>query len=437
MKQWMRMNKTWPLYLAFLIEILFIFYYKGEFGYLVSPLLYLFAGLFLAVFPYFISRKNPLGADAYFVEFNEPNLSSSAKTSSIIWGVFLVLTVLLGIGVSVLIGKYPIDINHSDIIPFIQNVYVDRVQNGEQIYAEVEGYGYGKFHPGYLPFHWMFFVVSAYLHVDHRWVPFAIFIIASAIYTGVLLRNFSELKKLILLLLLPFFVLFTIYYENSSDAMHTIEILVLGYYLILSVSLFSRNALVQAGGLVLPILSRYSLVFWLPFHFLKMLPLQVNRFFKVGFSLLALVAIFIIPFLINTPDMFVGFNGAYMTAAIGEWDGQAWQKPGDEPFQLFRGLGLASWYYKFYPGTLEQKISALQKTMLYVSMGAVVLLWLLRNKIGKVLPANIFSLLALKFVLTLFYAFMIIPYNYLNWVPVILSVVILSRIKENLFVNAK
>jgi hypothetical protein len=165
--------------------------------------------------------------------------------------------------------------------------------------------------------------------------------------------------------------------------------------------------------------------------------LQVNRFFKVGFSLLALVAIFIIPFLINTPDMFVGFNGAYMTAAIGEWDGQAWQKPGDEPFQLFRGLGLASWYYKFYPGTLEQKISALQKTMLYVSMGAVVLLWLLRNKIGKVLPANIFSLLALKFVLTLFYAFMIIPYNYLNWVPVILSVVILSRIKENLFVNAK
>lgn len=437
MKQWATMNKTWPLYFAFVVELLFLFYYKGEFGFVVSPLLLIGSGLFLAIFPYFISRNSEQGSQFFFIEFNSPSLLASKQTQQVIWTIFVLVTMAIGLGVSTLIQKYPIDIKHSDIIPFIQNVFVDRLRSGVAIYAEVEGYGYGKFHPGYLPFHWMFFVLSSLLDVDHRWVPFVIFVISTAIYTLVILRNFSELKKLILLLLLPLFVLFTIYYENSSDAMHTIEILVLGYYLILCVSLFSRNVSAQASGLLLPILSRYALVFWLPVHFLGMLPRQYSRFFKVGFSLLGLVALFIVPFLINTPDMFVGFNGAYKTAAIGEWGGQSWQSPGDEPFQLFRGLGFASWFYKFYPGTLEDKIDALQKTMIYVSIAATLFLLLIRPILSKVLKPNMFSLLALKFSLTLFYAFMIIPYNYLMWVPMVVSVVILSRIKENLFAQSK
>ncbi|MDZ4667367.1 MAG: hypothetical protein SGJ00_05730 [bacterium] len=436
MKQWMKTNKTWPLYLAFVVELLFLFYYKGEFGFVVSPLLLIGSGLFMAVYPYFISRNSEQGSEAFFIEFISPSLNASKQTQQIVWAVFALVAVAIGLGVSVLIKKHPIDINHSDIIPFIQNVYVDRVRSGVAIYAEVEGYGYGKFHPGYLPFHWMFFVISSLLNVDHRWVPFTVFIMATAIYTLVILRNFNELKKLILLLLLPLFVLFTIYYENSSDAMHSIEILVLGYYLILCVSLFSRNVLAQAGGLLLPILSRYALVFWLPVHFLGMVPKQYPRFFKVGFTLLGLVALFIVPFFINSPSMFEGFNGAYKSAAIGEWGGQPWQAPGDEPFQLFRGLGLASWFYKFYPGSLEEKIMALQKTMIYVSIATTLFLLLIRLRVSKVLKPNLFSLLALKFSLTLFYAFMIIPYNYLMWVPMVVSVVILSRIKENLFVQS-
>ena len=65
-----RKNNAWPLYVAFVVEILFLFYKKGEFGFVVSPLLLITAGLFLAVWPYFMQRKNP---NAFLVLNQEHN----------------------------------------------------------------------------------------------------------------------------------------------------------------------------------------------------------------------------------------------------------------------------------------------------------------------------------------------------------------------------
>ncbi|MFY8189631.1 MAG: hypothetical protein ACOVK9_01600, partial [Bacteroidia bacterium] len=155
----------------------------------------------------------------------------------------------------------------------------------------------------------------------------------------------------------------------------------------------------------------------------------------LGFAFVGVLLLVLLPFLIQVPDMFEGFNSAYGKAALGEWDGQDWQKTGDKPFQLFRGLGLASWYYEFYPGSLLEKIAAIQKHLLYVSVVAIVFLLLAYRWVQSLVPANLYSLLALKFSLTLFYAFMIIPYNYLNWVPMMLSVVILSRLNTHFWVK--
>jgi hypothetical protein len=52
------------------------------------------------------------------------------------------------------------------------------------------------------------------------------------------------------------------------------------------------------------------------------------------------------------------------------------------------------------------------------------------KKFAKVIPENLFSLLALKFCMTIFYAFILVPYVYLFWVPLMVSVVIISRIEE-------
>ena len=419
-------NNAWPLYVAFIVEVLFLFYKKGEFGPLISPLVLISAGLFMAIWPYFMLRKN----DDLFIEFNHHALQLPAKEIRIVFSVLLVTAIVMACWINGLMIQFPIDIKHSDIIPFIEKVYLERFDQSEIIYAEVDGFGYGKSHPGYMPFHWIFFLGSYYLQIDHRWIPFFIFIAATSVYTYVLCCNFSGLKQVLFYLFLPLFILFTIYYENSSDAMHTIEILILAYYLLLGVSLFSRNLLAQAFGLVLPTLSRYALVFWLPVHFLNMLPKQRKRFFQLGFLFVGMVLLILIPFLLQEPNMFVGFNNAYAKSALREWSGQSWQQPGDKPFQLYRGLGLASWYYEFYVGTLLEKINAIKQHLFIVSALVIFLLLVVFRFVQSTIPSNLYSLLALKFSLTLFYAFMIIPYNYLNWVPIMLSIIILSRMRS-------
>lgn len=428
-------NRSNLLYLAFLLELVFLFYRKGELGFIWSPLILFTSGLCMAVYPWFLEKYHRANGESNFLEKNiEPlQTKETKKFSPILIGLFSLLVLVGAIWTYLLIQRFPIDINHSDIIPFIDEVYLSRFKRGEALYAQLEGFGYGKFYPGYLPFHWCFFLISSFLQFDHRWIPFAVYIVASGIFVWVSMRNFNELIHKVFILLLPFVLLFSIYGENASDAMHTIEILVIGYYLLAGLSLFSKSFWAQSFGLLFPLLSRYSLVFWLPVHFLSMWPKDKKRFFSVGFLLLGLIVICLLPFWLQTPEMFSGFGQVYQKAAMGEWNGQAWQQPGDKPFQLFRGLGFASWFYEYYPGTLEQKIAALNKTLLYVSVLVTLLLLIFSSKIRKVVSPNLFSLLALKFSLTWFYAFMIIPYNYLNWVPMAISIVILSRLKNPLF----
>jgi hypothetical protein len=423
-------NKQNFLFLAFLIELIFLFYRKNELGIYLSAIALSGAGLFLSIYPYFLVKKSKVPCEELFLEHNHPKPQSASKIKGFIWLAFGLFAGIFAIWLNYHMRKFPIDINQSDIIPFIEDVFLKRWENGIAVYSVFDGFGYGAFHPNYMPFHWLSFLVSFFFGFDHRWMLFFIYLMATAIYTHVLLRNFVSVKRILLLLFLPFLLVFSILESQGKDAVHTIEILIMGYYLLLGLSLFSKYALVQAVGMLLPLLSRYSFVFWLPVHFFSWLKTQPKRFLWVSISGLGLLALFLGPFLYQTPTMFVGFNANYMVAALREWGGQSWQQPGDDPFQLFHGMGVASWYYKLYPGSLEDKINALNLSLLMVSVLSMIGLMILTPRIKKVLSPNMFSLLSLKFMLTLFYAFVTIPYLYLNWVPLVLSVVILSRLAE-------
>jgi hypothetical protein len=416
--------------MAFFIELLFLFYRKNELGIYLSPVALSGAGLFMCIYPYFILKNQGSETTQLFLETNNDYFSAKPKTQYYLLGFFLMLSLVFGLWLNFYINKFPIDVNQSDIIPFIEEVFLKRWDKGIPVYAEYNGFGYGSFHPNYMPFHWLAFLMSYYASFDHRWILFVIYLLAVAIYMQVLLRNFSSLKRLMVLLFLPFLLVFSILESQGKDAVHTIEIMIMGYYLLLGLSLFSKHFIVQAVGIFLPLLSRYSFVFWLPIHFFSWITTQPKRFLGVAVWGIILLLVFVVPFVFQTPDMFVGFNSNYLVAALREWGGQSWQKLGDEPFQLFHGIGVAAWYYKLYPGGLEDKINALNLSLMTVSILTMILLVVFTAKIKKVLPANLFSLLSLKFMLTIFYAFVTIPYLYLNWVPLVISIIILSRLAE-------
>ncbi|MFY7732496.1 MAG: hypothetical protein ACOVSR_03360 [Bacteroidia bacterium] len=420
-------KKIWYLYIAFMLEILFIFYVKNVFEFIVSPLIIIGSGAFLAIFPYFLQRENK---DS-FIEENSNNISNSNENLKSLVALFLALTVSTIVIVNYKINKYPINVNESDIIPFIDEIFVKRFMNNEVIYAPYTGFNYGTFTPGYLPLHWFPFVISNVLNINYQWVVVIVFLLACAIYTLVLFKNIQQKEWLLINCALPFILLFTIYYKNGKTAVQSIEIMIMGYYLILATLLFSSNVILKAVGLILPFLSRYSFLFWLPVYFYNLLRNNFKKFLLVSvlFGVMILL-FFVIPFVLPIPEMLKTFNANYTTSILGEWKGQSWQAPTDRPFQLFQGIGLASWFYQFGSGSLLERIELNKNALFLFSILSSLTIILLQSKIRKTISANLFSLLALKFMLTIFYAFIMVPYDYLNWVPLVVSIVILSRINH-------
>jgi hypothetical protein len=200
------------------------------------------------------------------------------------------------------------------------------------------------------------------------------------------------------------------------------------YYVFLGLSFFSSVKLFQVIGLGLSILSRYSLLFWLPVWEASKLLSKRKEFYWMTFTLILFCLLFyVIPFVIPNPEVLQKGSNLWVDAALNEWDGQDWQAKGDKPFQLFQGLGFASWFHQFYPGTLSEKLMASKNALLGLNILGMIFLIYFRIK-NRLLDERIFLLLSLKFCLTIFFAFVFIPYVYLFWVPISLSLVIVVQL---------
>ncbi len=412
------------MYAAFVAELLLIFYLRNDAGYILSPILILGSGLFLAVYPYFIIRsEHKLQIEKKTVVLNE------SKRTKYIWLIFSSLSLIFIIWSYIIFQKNPVDVNQSDIIPFIRDVMAKRFLSGEMVYSAVQFNNYPTaFTPNYLPFQWGPFLVAAYLNIDLRWTYVILFLGAIAFFVYHQAKKEMPVSKCILNVILPFIVVFSIYLKQPRDAAHTIEILIMSYYLFLASSLFVKSNLIRALALTFPVLSRFSFLFWLPVYFYSGLRVQWKKYLSLGLIFTGFILLFfVLPFVIPNPSFLKTFNDIYMDGAIGEWNGQSWQQPGDRPFQLFQGMGLASWFYYFFDGSLTEKILALKMTLMGACLLSMIIPVLFLNKARKVVSHQLFSLLALKFCLTIFYAFILVPYIYLFWVPLMISVVIVSR----------
>ena len=143
----MKRNIYW-LYFAFLVELLFFFYLKNAFEFIFSPIVLLAASVSIAVFPFFIIKRNP---NTFLEENNNNTLVFNTKIK---WAalLFLSLSMFMLFLANWVIKQNPINIVQSDIIPFIDEIFVKRFLNHEHVYAQYTGFTYGTFTPSYLPF---------------------------------------------------------------------------------------------------------------------------------------------------------------------------------------------------------------------------------------------------------------------------------------------
>jgi hypothetical protein len=367
--------------------------------------------LLIGILPFFILKHRKA------IESTKPSVNFySATLLSVlaIWGIVHCFDLS-----SVLCNKVAIKPSNGDIIPQIQR-FNQEFLAGRFPYTPFDDFGY-RMSPTYLPAQWMPYLPSMLFKFDPRLISFGVFGCAYFVFLlKIIKQNIPFLKASILLVFPIFFIVRIAEYDPNIIAV-TVEILIMSYYLLLSMSLTTQTRSFQILMLVLCLMSRFSLVFWLPLY-LFMLWTKEGFSPTLRFSLwvFAGAALLYGPFLAIDPHIFANSQTYYDTATA-----DAWKNTPDSD-HLNNGFSFVLFFHKT-GGNIPEKIAAMKKLMLtltpLVSIVLGIIWWRFKDKLDSVL----FSLCALKISLSVFYALIQFPFTYLYVTPIILSLGIFYR----------
>ncbi len=327
---------------------------------------------------------------------------------------------------------HPVNVKDSDVIPHIQ-MLVERHSQHIFPYQMITEWGYEAF-PTYLPFTWWPFHLTEFMMIDYRYLVFGSWLLVLFIFSKQFEEDNNADRSDLFLFLLLQFLFWGYLFASDLSFMRTVELMIGSYYAYFLFALEKRKWWIIAGTLLLIVLSRYSIVLWLPFLVLLLaIKDGVPSVFKwIGAVVAGVCLLYIVPFLLKDVSIFLKGLQTYSNASLSEWKGQTWQAPGDKPFQLFRGTGMAAWFYNRSRGTVEEKLKMYKTIHLVLTMSAVLLLavwyWLIGKKQRLYIP--LVAAAALKIYLAVFYGFVLIPYVYLYIVPLISSIFVLYYVRQ-------
>ena len=394
-------------------EVLLITKYRSYFGEFLSPVILFFLSLSIGIVPLVFYKK-----------FETKKISNENKNKPY---QFLFFALLAGFGFfktntlcREIFNNYPITVQISDIIPQIQK-FVERAEHLWYPYKTISFPTYNLF-PTYLPLHWAPFIIADKLHFDYRYLANGILYLSLIFlfYQIIKSHTIAFIEKLILIVL-PFVGIYAfINFDNISVGV-SVEQMIMGYYIFLSTVLVTqKNIYFRSGAVLLCLLSRFSFLFWVPLFLYSVFIFEGKKQLTkaILFLTCGVLLLYIIPFVLKDPSVFLKSQASYMAGTLGEWD----RNPSPH---LHNGLGLSNYFLSFLSGTNTHKIHVLQIMLISFSILAMLCLGFFLNKNKEKLDRRIFNVGSLKIMLAVFYAFVQIPYSYLYLVPMGVSFVIL------------
>ena len=397
---------------AFVLELLFFSNWRGSLGPYWSPLAFVVAGLGLGVAAMAALRGQPFG---------QATDGQVARRVGWGWAAWLAGGLLVLKQQIPIVLNSPINVHWSDVIPIVQ-AYVDRFRSGEVVYRYLTNLPYPLF-PNHLPLQWLPYVPAQGVGIDFRWVSLGLLLVLGfGAYQLVLLRQPGGWLSFGLRALLPAVVLWQVVHRDENLFSQVLEQTIITYYFLLAASVLSGSACAQGGALVLCLLSRYSVVFWVPL-FLWMLWREAGRrhaLLVAGIVLVGIVGIYIVPFFAENPTIFTHALAEYRTATIGEWSRVA--DGASLPTHLGNGLSATPWLYTYLHLPLEAKVIWAQRAHALAAAGTATLLARFYWRYGHRYDYRYLALVALKLYLVVFYFLIQIPYSYLVSLSVLLSV---------------
>ena len=386
-----------------------------QFGNYEKPLLWLSGGLLTVLAAFKLLAFAPASS--------LPEVSSSRNRNAII--ICITAGILIPYIASLLypiFQQYPSDPNSSDILPSLE-FYVRRFLSGETVYAPMK-FPSWVVHPTYFPLLWMPYIFSELLQIDYRWTAYLVFLIPIMVFLFKLSKQEISPVEAFIKAALPFALIYAYIDYIPKVFGHAVELLPIGFYLILSLSVFSRHRWLMGLGILLCLLSRYAFTFWLPLY---LLIIWIERGFKEVFQvsmyvLAGVIVLYIIPFMSKDWGMLTRGLAYYSETAVGQWYPQSWQAAGDKPFHLNQGLSVAIYFYDLAPGEIIERLALNRKVHLLACGLAAMLIaagYFFYRKKG--LNVKWYMLIALKFYILIFYGFFYVPFSYLFMLPMFLS----------------
>jgi len=301
----------------------------------------------------------------------------------------------------------PLQIEYADMLP-IMKAMCRRFLHGQwkQVYDPIPEIWNG-FQSIYLPAMWLPFTSALLFDFDLRWVTVCGIWLTTMIC---LLPKWKKDGRPFVLIGALFVLLAWFHLDEQNNVIRlTEEGVIFFYYGILAAAIITWNPWLLGVSVALCLLSRYSLVGWIPFAALYMfLTKQLSFLIKaIGSSLLVILAILILPFGIKPLLFHLHFQNAYVLQAPRVWR--------EHPEYFYHSLGFA----KFF-GPDHVRLLHLTLTTGTFLIPLVFLFWL-RKKIGT--RPNVL-LAGFQLSITFFYNFIDVSYLYLFYTPVFVSLVI-------------
>jgi hypothetical protein len=327
-------------------------------------------------------------------------------------GIFVAFWLLKSLYVQV-----PVSLKYSDIIPQAQKL-TQRFSQFEYPYAVFHDFGY-PVSPTYLPAEWMPYLLAEFLKLDPRYISFAAFAFAYGVLAYQLIREKHAFWARVVLLGLPILFILLTRSRDASIWTVSLELLILAYYLLLGLSLQTRSGLWQVGAILLCLMSRYSLVLWLPLY-AYMLWTREGWKTSMRFCLLILGGCLLLygPFWLQDPLIFSHAQAHLDQATLVAWT---------HTEHIKNGLGFAL-YFAERAGDGVANLLSLQQTQWGLTALTSLLLGLIWRQRKDRLDFRLFAIGSLKISLAIYYAFIQMPYAYLFITPLVLSWVILYTV---------
>jgi hypothetical protein len=313
--------------------------------------------------------------------------------------------------------NHPVD--YSDVLPQLETQF-DRFTRGTLPYATIELPNSKPF-PVYMPFHWAPVGIARLFSVDIRWVGVLFLMLTAGLLGWTSGRRPTNIVFALAVLIFPAIVIQAYIHWGHIDIPVTYETVIASFYLVLGIGLYKRSLPLIITGICLCLLSRYTIVFWIPLFFILLYNQLGKRITLTSAAVIAaaMLLFYILPFLARDPSIFLTGLRYHNDAAAFEWKYGAWT--------FENGTYFAPHFNAVLEGPVAHKVMI---TRIFQAMAMLVLFaggLLLYRKLKRRIHWLDFSLGMLYLFLFVFYAVSPLTYRYYHITSLMLAALLCIR----------